>query len=397
MDQFLNLANQALAFPITLIRWPFLGNSTPEVAIKIGILLLPILLLSVLFWTSCASLLTLAFRPKRTHLAASLLITWWDAGRATFSYWAGLLRFIFLLVGAIYGLCRLAIVGPYQILREILFSPITLIKQMASSYSGPGIPWVAVLITISWIILEAIIFTFILSPLVQDILSGMTNVLLSRTLVSSGLFVFLFMIVGGSLACMHALVEAIDKRNTFTIAKMVAIESVVMMVEVVFFYREFVEAILPFFNRMSGEGLQFGPLSILAIGAFAWLGVRSSAWFFFGKYGTPTLLLIIAREGMEHDDLGLESPHKYPIGKPAQWIKQLVREFQGEINWLSDKSKEITEAFILPPLQIFAVMANSAMMTLTTKNLFNLPIQDINDLKDTKGLIKQVSIDIKEA
>jgi hypothetical protein len=279
--------------------------------------------------------------------------------------------------------------GLFQTIKDILFLPLTILNQMATNYSKPGIPWIAVSITFLWIALEAGIFSYILTPMVSEILIALTDFELARSVLTFFLFIFLFMVVGGSMACMHGLVEALDNKNVLGIIKMLLIEVVVMLLEVVFFYREFVESVLPFFNRMSEDSLTLGPIPILGIGILAWFGIRAGTWFFFARYGTPTLLMIISREGMnEANKPMLGSVY---MGKPLSWLKNLTEQFQSEINWFSQKGTEITEAFILPPIQILAVITNFLMITLTSKNLFTIPLRSMDELKDTKQMIDEIS------
>ena len=386
---------KVLTLPIDGITWLFEGDLLTS-SIKVIALLLPMLLLSIAYWAGLASIPTLLFRKERTKFIATSLINLWDGGRSILNFWTGFFQFTFLSLGWAYGAIRIILMGGYQTIKDILFSPITMLADMAKNYSMPGIPWIAVMITLGWIGLESSIFTLVLAPLVSDILSGMTNTELPAVIISTGLYIFLFLVVGGSLACMHGLVEAINKGKKATIAKMLLIEAIVMMVEVIFFYREFVESVLPFFNRMTADGLHMGPFTILAIASFAWIGIRSSTWFFFGKYGTPTLLMVISREGMDSKTKNTKDS-KFPIGKPMVWIKSLTNQLQDEINWFSSKSSEMNNAFMLPPIQVFAVMTNFAMHTLTGKNMFNLPIRSLDEIKDTTELIEELSQNLKEA
>jgi len=377
----------ALAIPLSGVRWVFEGE-LPLVILKTLFLLLPLIFLTIASWLTCFSLPTAVFRQNKTQFVGTLLVAWWDGGRAILTYWGGIFKFAFLSVGWTYGALKIIVMGTYQTIKDIVFSPITIMTEMAKGYSAPGVPWIAVAVTFVWMLMEACIFTFVLTPLVSEVLYGITNMELPIVILSSGLFVFLFLIVGGSLACMHGLVEAIEEKKPAVIFKMAMIELIVMSMEVVFFYREFVEAILPFFNRMSEGNFEIGPVMILAIGAFAWLGVRSSIWFFFGKYGTPTLLAIIAREGVETSEPG---KNIRPVQRPLFWIKDLTSQLQSEINWFSEKGEEILEAAMLPPIQVLAVCTNFAMLILTGRHLFNLPLRSIQDIKDTKELIAEIT------
>ncbi len=377
---------ELLASPLMAIDWIF--NGDPWVPLKVLLLFLPAVLLCFGLWFSLASLATGPFRSNRTKFVATVMITWWDAGRSVLLYWVGLFRFVFLAFGWIIGALRLAVLGLVQTFKDIILLPLTLTKDMAKNYSKPGIPWIAVMITFLWIALEAMIFSYVLTPMVTEILISLTDTYPSRAAVVLGLFVFLFMIIGGSMACMHGLVLAIEKKQPLNIIKMLAIEFVVMMLEVVFFYREFIESIMPFFNRFSEDGMAPSPLFILGSGVVAWLGVRAGTWFFFGRYGTPTLLMIISREGMQPSKTASSEKGK---GQPLSWIKKMTSEVQSEIDWFHKKGVEMTEFFLLPPVQILAVITNFVMLFLTGEHLFNIPLKNMKDVKDTKELVQAIS------
>jgi hypothetical protein len=377
-----------LFFPIKLMPWLVEGE-LHLVCLKVTFLFLPILLLLASFWCSLVGLGTVVFRGEKAKFTATILITWWDGGRSVFQYWAGIFRFIFYSVGWIFGAIRLIAVGLVQTFKDVFLLPLYTINSLAKSYSAPGMPWVAVLFTSFWIIGESALFSLILSPVVSGILESMTGNQFPDIFVVVGLFLFLLMIVGGSMACMHGLVLAIESGNKISIIKMAVVEFVVMAMEVIFFYREFVEAIIPFFNRMMDSDAGIPPIFILIIAGGAWLGVRASTWFFFGKYGTPTLLAIISREGMEVGS-GKSNQSNLPSA-PLGWIKGLVAQLQNELHWFSEKGEEIVSYFVLPPVQILAVITNFFMILITGRHLFTLPIKTMDDLKNTTQMIQEVA------
>ena len=134
--------------------------------------------------------------------------------------------------------------------------------------------------------------------------------------------------------------------------------------------------------------MQLGGVGIIIISSFAWLGIRASTWFLFGKFGTPTLLSIISREAISQN---ASQSSNAMFGAPLQWIKTIVGNLQQEINWFTKKGNELLEAFILPPVQILAVITNFCMIILTSRTLFNLPLKKIEDIKDTKELINEIT------
>ncbi len=397
LPEKLRIVYHILFFPIAWLLWTIRGGEESLVItiIKVALLTLPVLFICVGVFCTVLSLVTSIFRPNRSYFVATILITWWDGGKAILMFWAGLIKFIFLSIGWLAGAIRLVVLGFFQTTKDVLFLPIGMVMGTVKGYAKPGIPWVAVFITFFWIILESVIFSFILTPMVVDIIAGLTNQILSRAVASTGLFLFLFMVIGGSFACMHGLVDAIAEKNVISIIKMIFIEFVVMCIEVFFFYREFVDSLAPWFAQMTNDQVHMGAGLIITIATMAWFGVRASTWFFFAKYGTPTLLSIISREGMEgnQSEKG-EKPRL--ISLPMAWIRELTGQVQKDMDWFSVKSKEILSAFVLPPIQVLAVMTNFGMILLTGKNLFNLPIKSLEELKDTKFMLEQITEKKKE-
>lgn len=378
-----------LFFPVTWIPWLIDSPNIGISALKILFLLFPIILIITAFWCTIASLITVMFRPARVEFIATLLITWWDGGKAILMYWGGVFKFILLSFGWIWGTLRIVILGTYHTIKEILFLPFTIVKSASNSYLKPGIPWIAVTLILGWMLMEAAIFAFVLTGMATEIFAQLTDTVPPTLIVVVVLFLFLSIVVGGSFACMHGLVEAIRKKERGNIIKMVVVEIAVMLFEVLFLYREFVEALAPFLAQMSGGSFRLGGFGIIVIASAAWLGIRASTWFLFGKAGTPVMLSIISREAVTGGSTSQSGPNL--ITAPLQWIKTIVGNFQQEINWFSKKGNELIEAFVLPPVQIFAVMTNFAMILLTSKTLFNLPLRSLNDIKDTKALINEIT------
>jgi hypothetical protein len=99
---------------------------------------------------------------------------------------------------------------------------------------------------------------------------------------------------------------------------------------------------------------------------------------------------LISREGMENPP-GIPQSQLLTIGQPLSWIKEISTQFRQEIEWFSHKSADMTAAFVLPPVQVLAVMTNFFMILLTGKNLFSIPLVSMDDLKDTTQLLEQIA------
>jgi len=203
--------------------------------------------------------------------------------------------------------------------------------------------------------------------------------------------VFMFLL---TIIAFYLFIDKVFENKKYgNIIKMLFIEFFVMFIEVMFFYREFVSSLAPFLSQMTNEQFQMNVYHILIIATMSWVGVRAGVWFFFAKFGTPTLLMIISREGLLEK---AENGKIKVVGGPLLWIKEIVDELQGEINWFSDKGREITEAFVLPPVQIFACMTNFVMIVLTGRILFSLPLHTLKEIKDTKQLLDQIAKEEKK-
>ncbi len=109
---------QRVALPFT-----FTGDTAAAGAAKAVFLLLPASLLVVALWSTMASLYTLPFRSGRSGFLTVLLMSWWDAGRTIWFYWAGLVRLGVVLVGWIWSLLKLAGTLLWHLLRFLITRP----------------------------------------------------------------------------------------------------------------------------------------------------------------------------------------------------------------------------------------------------------------------------------
>jgi len=73
------------------------------------LLLLPAAVFVAGIWGTMVSLYTIPFRLGRSvTLLQSVALAWWDALRMVWFYWAGLARFLVVLVGWVWGLIKLS-------------------------------------------------------------------------------------------------------------------------------------------------------------------------------------------------------------------------------------------------------------------------------------------------
>src|SRR5260370_35519252 len=106
----------------------------------------------------------------------------------------------------------------------------------------------------------------------------------------------------GSFACVQALTDAVKKREFKFLVEVVLVGLFVMIFEVMFLYRELVDAITPWIAQQTGDKFRPGIGFTLSLATFGWVGVRGMAGFLFGRYGTPPLLAFISRQPVETQD-----------------------------------------------------------------------------------------------
>jgi len=250
------------------------GGSAAGSALLWIALLLPALLIASGMWSTVASIYTLPFRSGRGAFITSMLMAWWDAGRCIWLFWTGMMRVLVAFVGWIIGSVRFGFLMLKNIFLGVLRSPLTLLDWTSKRYFQPGVPWVAFLVLTVWCAIEATIFTFTLQPTLNEVFGSLTGFDPNPRVMAPLLWMFLFMLVAGSFACVQVVTEAVKEKHTATIVQMLVVESAVMFFEVIFLYRELIDAITPWIAQQSGGSVQLGIGATLALASFGWLGVR---------------------------------------------------------------------------------------------------------------------------
>lgn len=339
------------------------------------LLLFPAILLLGGICCTQASLYTLPFRAGRVDFVKIMLMAWWDAMLALWLYWVGLGRFVMVIVGWMFTLSRLAIQMLVEIFRQLIIRPFSKTGQMTESYFQPGVPWLAFLMMLFWGFLESTIFTYTLFPTVTEVLSGIVGKE-APALTGTFLFLFLSFLILGSFACLQAFVEAMQQKDYKFLVQIILIEIFVMTFEVMFLYRELVDAIIPWVAQYSEfrPGIGF----TLSLATFGWIGIRGMTWFLFGQYGTPPLLAFISRRPMVHpESTSLPVPMTAMATEP--WWQAPLREFKGETEWLHLKANELLEYVTLPFIHVLAAFLNFAMILVTGRPVFSIPFKSLQE------------------
>ncbi len=340
------------------------------------VLLLPALLLAAGAWCTVVSLYTLPFRSGRGHFLTSLLMAWWDAGRCIWLFWTGIMRVGIALVGWVIGSVRFGLLLLKNIVLGVFRSPLTLLDWTSRSYFRPGLPWIAFLVLVLWCAIEATIFTFTLQPTLNEVFGGLTGFEPNPAVMAPLLWFFLFMLVAGSFACVQVVTEAIKEKKIGTIVQMLVVESAVMFFEVIFLYRELIDAITPWIAQQSGGDVQLGIFAVLSLAAFGWLGVRGMSWFLFGRFGTPALLAILSRQTIPQESGArlVASPVE-----PGLW-RAPVDALKAETKWFHEEAKRMFELLSLPVLQLLAAAINFAVVAVQSRPMFSLPFTSLEDI-----------------
>jgi hypothetical protein len=360
-----------------MVNFVWYGDTSMEIVFKRVVILLPVLLLLAGIWVTMVTLYTVPFRSNRSRFATAMLMAWWDAGRTTWFYWAGIIQVALVLVGWVWGLLRLVAGFAVATARVAFQSPLRILDWTSRNYFKPGVPWVAFVGLLIWSAVEALIFMYTLQPTLMEVLAGITGYEPDPRFLGPLLWLFLFFLVLGSFACIHALAEAVRQKNVPQIVQMLSVELFVMFFEVVFLYRELIDAITPWIAQTTNEQVHLGLVSTLALASFGWVGVRGMTWFLFGSYGTPALVAVLARDTIRQE--GPEAPAAAPP-QPDVWVAP-INALKAESAWFKQEALRVFELITLPVLQLFAAAMNFAAVALGSRGVFALPFKNIEEVR----------------
>jgi hypothetical protein len=345
------------------------SGSVWAAAAKYVLLAPPALLVVTALWCTQLSLYTLPFRSRRIEFLTTLLLTWWDALRATWMYWAGLIRATTVLIGWSLAAASLLMALMLAAARQLVRLPVAAMGRLAGECFRPGMPWLAVIMLALWCVLEATIFTYLLQPTLDTVVAEFVGVERLPWPATPLLWLVLFLLVMSSFACIQLLVEAIKRRALTRIALLVVVECFVMVLGVAFLYRELAEAITPWLVQEAGGYLTPGPWFALSIARSGWLATRCLGWFLFGQYGTAPLLAMIARRPPT-----ITAPRSEAAAPEPAWWQALPADVTRH-GWLHQRSDELLEYLGAPVLHLVAAMLNFPVVLVTAQSLFSLPFQ----------------------
>ena len=356
-------------------------------------LLLPVLAFVASCWLTIACLLSVIVRPNRQAFVTALFVTWWDLGKAVAAFWGGVFYFVLSFIAGLLGTLKVAALGLWALILDIVFLPFRVMRNMGQNIVGSKVPWVAVGLMIFWCLIEATIFTYVTSPLVIDTLSNITGEQLPEALVRLPLFMFLLIVVLGSYAVLATFLDSFKSKKIYAILGIAVIEIIVMMVEVVFLYREFVDSLVPWLAQYS-EDFELGMFGTLAISTMVWFGIRSLSWFLFAMHGTPPIMAFIQGKHSGTGERQPENREKHPASPKKNHTMELtvnfIQRLKGEIDWIQDKADFVLGAFMLPPLHLVGAVVNFCTLLVTSNHLFEIPFRSMREVTNTKKLLQGI-------
>ena len=356
-------------FQTRIFSFVLAGDSFWSLAGTAILLLLPAGVFIAAIWGTMVSLYTIPFRLGRSvTLMQSVALAWWDAVRMVWFYWAGLVKFLIVLVGWVWGLLKLGVQLIFGTLKGAITSPLAMLDATSRR---PGVPWAAFVLLLIWSAVEATIFTFTLRPTMAELLADLTGYEVNAFALITLLWIFLAIIVAGSFACIQVLNDAVKEKQTGNIVFMIIVEIAVAMFEVLFLYREMVDAMTPW---LAQQGVTLGVIGTLSLAFFAWLGVRGMTWFLFGRFGAPALIAVLSRQPM-----GEGAAHGGAAAMPDYW-KGPIAALKAEREWFRKEGRELFELVSLPVLQVVAAGLNFLFVVFTGRGHFTLPFKSIDDV-----------------
>ena len=352
--------------------WLLSGDSVWAIVGKALLLLPPAAVLIAGVWGTMVSLYTIPFRLGRTGtLLTGLLMSWWDAGRMAWFYWAGIVRFLVMIVGWAWGLLKLGVQLVWGTMKGAVTSPLAMLDATSRR---PGVPWAAFFLLIVWSAIEATIFTFTLKPTMSELLADLTGYEVNAVMLVLILWLFLWVLVAGSFACIQVLNDAIKTKQVGQIVFMVLVEITVAMFEVLFLYRELVDAITPW---LAQQGMQMGVVGTLLLTFFAWVGVRGMTWFLFGRFGAPAMLGLLGRQAFGHEHGA--GPAISTAAELDFW-RGPINALKAEREWFRKEGRELFELMSLPLLQLLAAGFNFGFVIFTGRAHFTLPFRSLDEV-----------------
>jgi len=105
------------------------------------------------------------------------------------------------------------------------------------------------------------------------------------------------------------------------------------------------------------------------------------SWVLFASHGTPLIMAIIRGSG-------LTASSTAPGEKQQLMEIRLIEQLRKEFEWALAKGNEVSNAFLIPPLQILAASVNFCTFLFTSIPIFEIPLTKLDQIMSSKGLLE---------
>lgn len=170
--------------------------------------------------------------------------------------------------------------------------------MLDATYSRPDVPWGALVLLLIWCAVEGTIFAYAVSPTIGGVISDLAGFNVNPIVLIVLLSIFLTILIAGIFASLQELQGAIKGKNIGNILSQILVQAVVAMMQVLFLYRELVDAITPWLAQR--QGVILGVVGTMGLAVCAWVAVRGMTWYLFGRSGAPALIAVLSRHAGTH-------------------------------------------------------------------------------------------------
>jgi len=374
-----------------VLSWSLFGDSVLGDVARRVFFLLPATIVVVGVWVSMVSLYTIPFRAQRGRYVATLVLSWWDAGRSIWLFWTGIARLVAMFVGWVWSGIRFVLRVSLLVIKGLARPPLAALEWTSRRSFEAGVPWIAFALTALWSALEAAVFTYVLLPTVVGVLGSVTGFETSPYFVAPVVWVAFLLVIAGSFASLDVLSRAFQKRSATRIAQMLVVQLSVLAFEVLLLYGELIDVATTWLAP-SGEAVRLGLVATLLLATLAWVGVRSATWFLFGRAGAPAMRAVLSRETVAFGEAVAR------VARPTSVFRDAVSALQLEVGWFRQQALALFELLSVPVLQLLAVAVNFVIVLVRSEPVFRLPFRDLEHaLAATPRLAERPSLQRPDA
>jgi len=353
-----------------VLSWSLFGDSAPGDVARRALLFLPATIVIVGVWATMLSLYTLPFRAQRGRYVATLVLSWWDAGRSIWLFWTGIARLIAMFLGWVWSGVRFVLRLGLLVIKGLARPPLAALEWTSRRSFEAGVPWIAFALTALWSALEAAVFTYVVLPTVVGVFGSVTGFETSPYFVAPVLWVALLLVIAGSFASLEVLTRAIEAKRVTRIAQMLVVQLSVLTFEVVLLYGELVDAATTWVAAAE-ETVRLGLVATLLLATVVWVGVRSATWFLFGRAGAPAMRAVLSRETVAFGEAVAR------VARPTSVFRDAVSALQAEVGWFRQQARTLFELLSVPVLQLLAVAVNFVIVLVRSEPVFRLPFRNL--------------------